>query len=49
MVTFKILQVPLFYCLTVLILTHALKRQIVCWFEHILYIDEDDEEEEEHG
>ena len=27
----------------VTILTHLLRRQIICWFEHVLYIDDDEE------
>ena len=43
-IAYNILKVPLFYTMIVTILTHVLRRQIVCWFEHVLYIDDEEGE-----
>ena len=59
--TFKILRIPLLYTLIVSILTVILKVHIMYnfliilltqyrnWFEHVLYLDEDEESNEAQG
>jgi hypothetical protein len=42
-IAYNILQVPLFYTMIVTVLTHVLRRQIACWFEHVLYLDEEEQ------
>ena len=41
-IAYNILKFPLFYTMTVSILTHLIKKQIVGWFEHVLYIDDEE-------
>jgi hypothetical protein len=41
-IAYNILKVPLFYTLSVSVLTFLLKNQITIWFEHVLYIEEED-------
>jgi hypothetical protein len=41
-IAYTILKVPLFYTMLVTILTHLLRRQIIGWFEHVLYMDDEE-------
>lgn len=40
-----ILQWPLAYMLLVILSTVFLKKHIITWFEHVLYVDDEEEEQ----
>jgi len=42
MVPLILLQYPLYYTFLVVLSTIVFKSQIIAWFEHVLYLDEDE-------